>query len=216
MHPQTLPDSLWNLLPRLDGIPGIALTYLGGGSAMALSLGHRKSEDLDFFVREDFDDLTFLRNARTQKLDTLLLHQTQAHTVLMIERVKVDLIKERIPLMFPLKPVLPEMKNLKIADPRDIGRMKILSIGSRGSKKDFVDLFCLTRDTISLESLLSMIMAESQGIRYSKLHFLKGLVDFEEADQEGELAMIWNLSWEEIKRILREEVKGIAKHLTHQ
>lgn len=183
---------------------------------MALSLGHRKSEDLDFFVPQDFDDLTFIRRVHAQDLDILLLHQTQAHTVLMIERVKVDLIKERIPLRFPLQAVLPKMKNLKIADPRDIGRMKILSIGSRGSKKDFVDLFCLTRDTISLESLLSMVMEESQGIRYSKLQFLKGLVDFEEADQEGELAMIWNLSWEEIKKILREEVKKIARHITHQ
>ena len=216
MHTQTLPDSLWKLLPRLDRIPGIALTYLGGGSAMSLYLGHRKSADLDFFLREHFDDLTFIRNARMEKLDILLLHQTHAHTVLMIERVKVDLIKERIPLNFPLQSLHPQMKNLKIADPKDIGRMKILSIGSRGSKKDFVDLFCLTREMISLESLLAMAMEESQGIRYSKLHFLKGLVDFEEADQEGELAMIWKLSWEEIKRTLREEVKGIARHITNQ
>jgi len=183
---------------------------------MSLYLGHRKSADLDFFVREHFDDLTFIRNARMEKLDILLLHQTHAHTVLMIERVKVDLIKERIPLNFPLQSLHPQMKNLKMADPKDIGRMKILSIGSRGSKKDFVDLFCLTREMISLESLLAMAMEESQGIRYSKLHFLKGLVDFEEADQEGELAMIWKLSWEEIKRTLREEVKGIARHITNQ
>jgi hypothetical protein len=73
---------------------------------MALSLGHRKSEDLDFFVREDFDHLTFLRNVHTQKLDTILLHQTQAHTVLMITgQSRSD--QERIPLMFPLQPVLP-------------------------------------------------------------------------------------------------------------
>jgi hypothetical protein len=86
MHTQTLPDSLWELLPRLDGIPGVEFTYLGGGSAMALSLGH----------------------------------------------------------------------------------------------------------------------------------FLKGLVDFEEADQEGELAMIWDLSWEEIKSTLRKEVKGIARQITNE
>lgn len=180
---------------------------------MALSLGHRKSEDLDFFVPEDFDDPGFINSALQGKLDVLLLHQTPAHTVLLVQQVKVDLIKERIPLKFPLLPLNPQMKNLKMADPRDIGRMKILSIGSRGSRKDFVDLFCLTREVIPLESLLAMAMEESQGIRYSKLHFLKGLVDFEEADQEADPAMIWEISWEEVKRILVEEVKGIARRV---
>jgi hypothetical protein len=157
-----------------------------------------------------------MRNAGMERLDILLLHQTPVHTVLMIDRIKVDLIKKWIPLKLPLMPLHAQMKNLKMADPKDIGRMKILSIGSRGSKKDFVDLFCLTREMISLESLLAMTMEENQGIRYSKLHFLKGLVDFEEADQEGELAMIWNISWEEVKRTLVEEVKAIARRIANQ
>lgn len=213
MHPETLPDSLWELLPRLDRIPEISRAYLGGGSAMALSLGHRKSEDLDFFVPDDFEEASFIHQARSEKLDILLLHQTSAHTVLLIKKVKVDLIRERISLRFPLQPLHPQMTNLKMADPRDIGRMKILSIGSRGSRKDFVDLFCLTREIISLESLLTMAMEENQGIRYSKLHFLKGIVDFEEADLESEPAMIWSVSWAEIKRMLLQEVKEIAKKI---
>lgn len=213
MHPKSLPHSLWELLPRLDGLPGIPLTYLGGGSALALSLGHRKSEDLDFFVPENFDEPGFIHDSLSAKLDVLLLHQTPAHTVLLVQQVKVDLIKERIPLKFPVLSVHPEMKNLKMADPRDIGRMKIMSIGSRGSRKDFVDLFCLTREVIPLESLLAIAMEESQGIRYSKLHFFKGLVDFEEADREGDLAMLWDVSWEEIKRVLTEEVKRIARRV---
>jgi hypothetical protein len=178
---------------------------------MALSLGHRRSEDLDFFVPEEFDEPGFLAHLRREGLDILLLHQTPAHTVLLVERVKVDLIRERIPLRFPLLPLGGQLENLRMADPRDIGRMKVLSIGSRGSRKDFVDLFCLTRETIPLPSLLAMAMEESGGIRYSKLHFLKGLVDFEEADREAGPAMIWDLSWEEIKRVLAEEVKGIAR-----
>jgi len=213
MHPETLPDSLWALLPRLDRIPGISNAYLGGGSALALFLGHRKSEDLDFFFPEDFEEAEFINRARLEKLDILLLHQSSAHTVLLVDKVKVDLIKEKMPLMFPLQPLHPQMTNLKIADPRDIGRMKILSIGSRGNRKDFIDLFCLTREVISLESLLSMSMEERPGIKYSKLHFLKGVVDFEEADLQSEPVMIWNMSWAEIKNALFEEVKQIAKKI---
>ena len=100
-----------------------------------------------------------------------------------------------------------------MADPRDIGRMKIMSIGSRGNKKDFVDLYCLTRKIIPLETLLALAMEEDHGIRYSKLLFLKGLVDFEEADQEGELPILWDISWKEVKKCLIDEVKHIARKI---
>ena len=66
-----------------------------------------------------------------------------------------------------------------MADARDIGRMKLFAIGSRGSKKDFVDLFCLTRDITNLESLIAIAESEHKGLKYSKLLFLKGLVDFQ-------------------------------------
>jgi hypothetical protein len=97
-----------------------------------------------------------------------------------------------------------------MADPKDIGRMKILSIGSRGSKKDFVDLYCLTRKVIPLGSLLTLAMEEGHGIRYSKLLFLKGLVDFEQADREADLTLLWDIGWEEVKRSITEEVRHIA------
>jgi len=116
-------------------------------------------------------------------------------------------------LKFSLKVFDPPIENIRIADPRDIGRMKILSIGSRGSKKDFVDLYCLTREFLTLESLVMMGMEEDRGVRYSKLLFLKGLVDFEEADQEPDLVMIWDISWEVVKKSLLEEVREIAKKI---
>jgi len=197
----------------MNSIPDMKFSYLGGGTALALQLGHRKSDDLDFFVTEKFDDFSFKRNIQMGGLDILVKNQTSRLTELLIQSTKVDLIGEQIPLKFPLKTINPEMENLRIADPRDIGRMKIISIGSRGSKKDFVDLYCITRDKITLESLIKMAMGEGEGIKYSKLLFLKGLVDFEEADQEAALTMIWNIEWEEVKGSLSEEVRKIAKKI---
>jgi hypothetical protein len=188
-------------------------SYLGGGTALALQLAHRRSDDLDFFVTEEFDDFSFKRKIQLDGLDTLVINQSPNHTELMIQSIKVDLIRDRIPLKFPLKSIHPDIENLRMADPRDIGRMKIMSIGSRGSKKDFVDLYCLTREIITVESLIMTAMEEGRGIKYSKLLFLKGLVDFEEAEREGDLDMIWDVGWEEVKRSLIEEVKKIAKKI---
>jgi hypothetical protein len=60
-----------------------------------------------------------------------------------------------------------------MADARDIGRMKPLAIGSRGSKKDFIGLFCLIRDVIPLESLITMAESGPKKAKYSRLLFLK-------------------------------------------
>lgn len=213
MYTKAISDSLWELLRRLNRISDMSFCYLGGGTALALQLAHRRSDDLDFFVTEEFDDLSFTRNIQLEELDTLVINQSSQHTELMIQSTKVDLIRERVPLKFPLKFIHPETENLRMADARDIGRMKIISIGSRGSKKDFVDLYCLTREIITLESLIAMATEEDRGIKYSKLLFLKGLVDFEEAEKEVDLKMIWDTGWEEVKRSLIEEVKKIAKKI---
>ena len=213
MFTKAISDPLWELLRRLNPIPDMVFSYLGGGTALSLQLGHRKSDDLDFFVTEGFDDLSFKKNIQIEGLDVLVLNQTSSHTEMMIHSIKVDLIKERIPLKFPLKTIHPQTENIKMADPRDIGRMKLMSIGSRGSKKDFVDLYCLTREIITLESLITMAMEENRGIKYSKLLFLKGLLDFEEAEREGDLTMIWDVGWEEVKSALIKDVKKIAKKI---
>jgi hypothetical protein len=50
-----------------------------------------------------------------------------------------------------------------------------------------------SRQAIPLEALLTLAMEEDHGIRYSKLLFLKGLVDFEEADREANLTLLWDI-----------------------
>ncbi len=213
MYSEAISDSVWDLLHRLNSIAHMKSYYLGGGTALALQLGHRISEDLDFFVMQEFDHLSFEGAIKSKSLDTRVLNHSFGHTELIIQSVRVDLIRERIPLKFSPKPMDSRMANLRMADPRDIGRMKILSIGSRGNKKDFVDLYCLTRKVIPLHSLLTLAMEEDHGVRYSKLLFLKGLVDFDEADRDADLRLLWDIGWEEVKQVLTDEVRQIAERI---
>ena len=210
MFTEAISAPLLKLLEKLSSIPGMAAFYLGGGTALALQLGHRRSEDLDFFIPERLDTASFLKTIAEATGNLLVLNQTPAHTELLIQDIKVDLIREPISPRFPLITIFPQTLDLKMADARDIGRMKLLAIGSRGSKKDFMDLYCLTRDVITLESLMAIAESEPKEVKYSRLLFLKGLVDFEEADQEPDPMMTWNRSWDEIKEGLKEEVRRIA------
>lgn len=213
MYTETISNPLWELLRLLDRSVELKGAYLGGGTALALQLGHRRSEDLDFFVPETFSATALLKELRDGEMAITVLTQTSRHTELVIQSSKFDVISEQIPLTRPVKSIHPEIKNLKMADAIDIGRMKLMTIGSRGGKKDFVDLFCLTRKRISLGRLISLSVEENQGVRYSKLLFLKGLVDFEEANLEPDPVMIWDASWDDVKRCLIKEVKQIANEI---
>lgn len=42
-------------------MPEIQKFYLAGGTALALLIGHRYSEDLDFFTKHKFDTQRFLK-----------------------------------------------------------------------------------------------------------------------------------------------------------
>jgi hypothetical protein len=211
MHTETISDALWGLLVKLNKIPEMKFAYLGGGTGLSLQTGHRKSEDLDFYVSEEFSFDSFNRNIRDMGLEIIVSSMTRRHTRLMIQSVKVDLINETVSLRFPLKPLCEDIQDIRLADPRDIGRMKIIAIGSRGSKKDFIDLYFITRTIIRLDDLIALSMEENQGIKYERLLFLKGLVDFEEADLDPEPVMLLNISWDEVKGILKKEVIRIAE-----
>lgn len=45
MFTEAISAPLLKLIERLNSIPDMASFYLGGGTALALQLGHRKSED---------------------------------------------------------------------------------------------------------------------------------------------------------------------------
>ena len=144
-----------------------------------------------------------------------MINQTPHHCEMVIETIKVDYLRERIPPKFPLKTIASESGTVQMADLKDIGRMKLHSIASRGSRKDFVDLYCLTRSAISLEELLLQAMEEQGTLRFSRLLFLKGLVDFEEAERDAPPILLWNIDWDKVKVGLADEVKRIAQGLSH-
>ena len=54
MFTNTLPASTAQLLEKLKGAEFLQDFYLSGGTALSLQLGHRESEDLDFFNQNSF------------------------------------------------------------------------------------------------------------------------------------------------------------------
>lgn len=178
--------------------------YLAGGTGAALQLKHRVSLDLDFFTNKDIDTKTLIQKIKTQGKYSIE-RETENTLIGIFNGTRVSFLKYDYPLLFDLK----QIRGIKIADLRDIGCMKIDAVSSRGMKRDFVDLFFICREAISLKNLLSLFKKKYNSVNYNMLHILKSLAYFEDAENNPMPKMIVPTSWQEVKSFLKEEIKKI-------
>jgi hypothetical protein len=99
-----------------------------------------------------------------------------------------------------------DYRGLTIADPRDIAVMKVIAIGGRGSRKDFVDLYFLLQSGCDLAGILELVRQRFTRIDYNSYHLLKSLVYFADAEREPMPEMIRPAPWERIKKTIIEQV----------
>jgi hypothetical protein len=199
-HRETIDASVERSLCDLHQIPILAAFYLAGGTGLALHLGHRRSVDLDFFLGVDFDEDSVIQ--KLQHLDEFTLVAKEPGTIYAnIRQTKVSLITYAYPMLFPFQSFL----DTNVADPRDIGCMKISAIASRGTKRDFVDLYILSKE-YGLEQLLTWFQKKFAQTNYSKVHVLKSLTYFDEAEHDPMPDMLVPLSWADVRRFFVREV----------
>jgi len=180
--------------------------YLAGGTGAALQLKHRVSLDLDFFTNKDIDTKTLIQKIKTQGKFSIE-RETENTLIGIFNCSRVSFLRYDYPLLFDLR----QIKGIKIADLRDIGCMKIDAVSSRGTKRDFVDLFFICREAISLKNLLSLFKKKYKSVNYNMLHILKSLAYFENAENNPMPRMILPTFWQEVKSFFKEEIRKINK-----
>ncbi|MEE8367323.1 MAG: nucleotidyl transferase AbiEii/AbiGii toxin family protein, partial [Thermoanaerobaculia bacterium] len=83
MHPKVLSKEAWRTVRQLVGEGVVDTWTLAGGTGLALQLGHRYSEDLDFFRDEAFDvDAAIGRLARIGKVQVQSRTEDSLHVLL--------------------------------------------------------------------------------------------------------------------------------------
>ncbi|MBS3920107.1 MAG: nucleotidyl transferase AbiEii/AbiGii toxin family protein [Deltaproteobacteria bacterium] len=181
--------------------------YLGGGTAIALCLGHRHSIDFDWFSGERIaDPLHLAEDIRdkgspfvTGQIDRGTLHGT-------ISGIRMSFLEYRYPL---LKPLIFYSEDLcQIASLEDLACMKLSAIAQRGSKKDFLDVYALGLRRISLKNMVQLYQK-----KYSvqdTAHILYGLSFFDDADKERMPKMYWDVDWRTVKKTIQGWVKEIG------
>lgn len=189
-----------NCLAILGKQDWLSSFYLAGGTGCALQLGHRLSYDLDFFISTDFD--TSKIRADMEKAGKFSLEQNSPNTLLgEFNNVKISFFTYKYPLMFSIK----EFTGVKIADLVDIGCMKLDAIGSRGIKRDFIDLYFICKDKANMLCDLIRYYSRKYNIK-NTVHIIKSLTYFEDAEDQAMPKMLKPCNWNDVKRFFEKEV----------
>ncbi len=179
--------------------------YLAGGTGCALHIGHRRSGDFDFFTQTEFEIFPLQNTLRN--LGRFVADYSGAGTLVgRLGDTKISLFHYGYPLLEEAVDYL----GMRVASLVDIGCMKIDAISSRGTKRDFVDLFFILKTLgLDLKTFFDHFEEKYGPEGFNRYHVLKSLIYFEDADQEPELEMLTDFSWAEAKRFFVESVGGL-------
>jgi hypothetical protein len=200
LHPEVLPAGWKHAAKDLAAQGVLDGFYLARGTGLALQLGHRHSVDLDLFSRTEFDAERL--HTRLSVLGGLHVRQAAPGTLhLEFREVLVSFLHYPYATLFPLL----QFETLPLADARDIACMKVGAIASRGSRRDFVDLY-VTAGMYGLRDILGWFETKYAGATYSRVHVFKALTYFSDAEQQPMPDLLVPVDWSEIKRFFTQEV----------
>lgn len=205
MFTQTLlPDTI-RAIQLVSDIPIIRKAYLAGGTALALHLGHRISVDLDFFTQEELEE-----NILAADLNRLPDFKEEGRTWRTvwgkIGETKFSLFYYKYPLLAPTHSFM----KINLLDTRDIAAMKIQALGDRGTKRDFVDLFFLSR-IYSLNDMLKFYDQKYGDLDDKMYHLLRSFDYFADAETEKLPKMLIDVSWAQVKKFFHQESMRLSK-----
>ncbi|HEX9722059.1 MAG TPA: nucleotidyl transferase AbiEii/AbiGii toxin family protein [Candidatus Paceibacterota bacterium] len=211
MFPEILSETAKQSLDTLKEIFVFRSAYLAGGTALALQLGHRYSYDLDFFTQQKFAE-----KALTQELGETLsdfhLERQEWRTILgFVKDMRFSIFYYKYPLLFPTH----EFGGVQVADVKDIAPMKIDAIADRGTKRDFIDLYFLlfVNKIVGLEEAFDLYEKKFGNLAQNKVHILKSLVYFDDAEEDAMPQMIKDVSWDAVKQFFLEQQKTLSQKL---
>lgn len=204
---ETLSEAQHAILGPLCRFAASQDFYLGGGTAVALYLGHRRSVDFDWFRAAEIEDpLVLAQQARAMGLALEGVQVAPGTLRTVISGVRASFFEYPYPLLSA--PTELGEPPLKVASLDDLAPMKLAAVVQRGSRKDFIDLYAIALEHRPIEGLVELYRR-----KYSTgdiAHVLIGLTYFDNAEEEPSPSLLWDVSWKAIKRQFEQWVKGLA------
>lgn len=154
--------SIFGSISRLECIKPYLLV---GGTALAIQLGTRESEDLDFMTwrsRNEKCEVDWPRIKRelesignVEKCDILDID----HVEFVVDGVKISFYAN--PNYSPVKSVVPCINNIMLADKTSIGAMKMEVMLRRSKYRDYYDIYSLLEAGEDINEMISIALKYS-------------------------------------------------------
>jgi len=210
MFENVLPPESLGLLRDLNGELQRQGFYLAGGTGLALQLGHRVSEDLDFFSAVEFDPALLARHLENRPgySETLVSKGT---LYCRLAGVKLSFLYYPVPLKHPAL----EYLSVKVADWRDILAEKFKTVSQRGGRRDFYDIYaCLTLRKLTVADAVAILKDRFAGTGINYQHVAKSLTWFVDAEAEPEPRLLIPADWLVVKRFFDASAAEFARYLS--
>ncbi|MBN2192901.1 MAG: nucleotidyl transferase AbiEii/AbiGii toxin family protein [Polyangiaceae bacterium] len=181
-HTTLLAPEQRRALDRLRRIERLRESYLAGGTAVALHLGHRRSLDLDFFSQSSRSDLVEVHRSLAGVFSAVrILGETDQALRVECDGARLDFVTYPYPLLEA--PTLGE-SGVYVAGIRHLGTTKLAAIARRGIRRDFWDLYAILATGLELVAL-GRDYVRRFGVAESDLyHVARSLTFFADAEKD--------------------------------
>jgi hypothetical protein len=195
LHWHILDKKRIDILPLLKDFSAEGF-YLAGGTGLALQLGHRDSEDFDFFQKGNFDTRELIEKIEQVFKDhSISITQQERNTVsCQIDgTIKLSFFGSPYDLLKP--PVKTEYFDMASLD--DIACMKVLATTHRAVERDYVDLYFILHK-IPLKDLLRFCSQKYKSI--NELLLVKSITSLDDVQKKEpiEFKEGHKISWREM------------------
>jgi predicted nucleotidyltransferase component of viral defense system len=184
---------------------------LVGGTALSLQIDTRQSEDLDFMKwRTKTDKKTEVDWYGIEK-ELSTIGKVQSRNLLDIDHV--EFVVEEVKLSFyaspkysPVSTPIPWLNNLKLADIKSIGAMKMEVMMRRSNFRDYYDIYSILKTGIPIWEMIA-IAQDYSGHRLKTKNILAILTNgarFKRDERFNQLSPIYQQTTEDIECYIKE------------
>ncbi len=195
-------DTLSLLFELRDSASFLNRFTLVGGTALALYLCHRKSEDLDFFTYEDAFNRNEIVDYCRRFPQFEILNESGDQLDLLIRGVKTTFFNAKWDFLRPEK-----QDQLNIAGLDDIAAMKINVLFVRAKYRDYYDLYFLADKVFDLRGLFECARSVVPGLTFKLFCIALTYIDDIEDDSIAHLDPVRELTKQDIRAFFEEMVR---------
>jgi hypothetical protein len=203
MHPECVEEKARLTMSRVGPSLGMHGGVLAGGTGLALHLGHRISDDLEFTTQQAFRPSDILEELRG--FASVVESVTMGNDAMIVQADGARLLLMQT--LAPFGEPTTRLNGCDVAGVVDTAAMKLLAVSQGGTRSDFVDLYTVLQ-AVPFRKIARNALERYGMTALEPLVIGKGLVWFERADVEDDPVYVGTpVTWDHIKDFFRSSLR---------